>query len=283
PLTSLEIVDYVAGKYGDAVRDLDAGVGAILEVLKSNGIDNNTMVVFSSDNGAALVSKYDGGSNGPFLCGKQTTFEGGMRAPGIFWWPGTIAPGTVTQQIWTHMDLFSTAVQLAGGDLPTDRLFDGFPLANALHHPELSFPRPVFYYRGDLLMAIRKGAYKMHLWTWSTPEYELEKGIDYCPGFLVPNVTTSNQTDHSDRPLLFNIDKDPGERYPVESHTAEYNQQIPILLNVMINHHRDLVKGEPQLNWCDPAVMHWAPPGCDALGQCLPVPPSNPTRCYWPH
>lgn len=271
------------GKYGDAVRELDNGVGAILDALKTAGVDNNTLVVFSSDNGAALVSKYDGGNNGPFLCGKETTFEGGMRAPGIFWWPGTIQPGSVTQQIWSQMDLFSTAIELAGGKLPSDRIIDGLPLGNSLLHPELEITRPMFFYRGDLLMAVRQGAYKMHLWTWSTPPQELEHGINFCPGFEVPNVTTSNQTDHSERPILFNIDMDPTERYPVGFSSAEYKEQVPILSQVVADHNKKLVKGEPQLNWCDPAVMHWAPPGCEALGQCLPVPPSKPTLCYWPH
>ncbi|ROT72441.1 putative N-acetylgalactosamine-6-sulfatase [Penaeus vannamei] len=97
-------------RYGDAVRELDAGVGAIVGALRKMGVAENTLVVFSSDNGAALVSKR---GNGPFLCGKQTTFEGGMRTPGIFWWPGVIPAGTVTHQVWTQMDLFYTAVDQA--------------------------------------------------------------------------------------------------------------------------------------------------------------------------
>ncbi|XP_069981768.1 N-acetylgalactosamine-6-sulfatase [Penaeus vannamei] len=344
-------------RYGDAVRELDAGVGAIVGALRKMGVAENTLVVFSSDNGAALVSKREGGSNGPFLCGKQTTFEGGMRTPGIFWWPGVIPAGTVTHQVWTQMDLFSTAVDqvwaqidlfstaidqvwtpirpsvdtdetpnkcgpkwtcfpftadrlmsrgtttgrpkvIERGDepiLPLARALqhpeleiarkeiDGLPLARALQHPELEIARPVFFYRGDRLMAVRLGGYKLHVWTWSTPTYELQKGINYCPGAEVANLTTPTPTDHSARPILFNIEADPGERYPVPPHSQEYSKQVPKLLFAIIDHRRDLKKGEPQLNWCDPAVMHWAPPGCDALKTCLPVPPSKPTRCYWPH
>ncbi|XP_042891064.1 N-acetylgalactosamine-6-sulfatase-like [Penaeus japonicus] len=271
------------GRYGDAVRELDAGVGEIVGALKKAGVAENTLVVFSSDNGAALVSKREGGSNGPFLCGKQTTFEGGMRTPGIFWWPGVIPAGTVSHQVWTQMDLFSTAAELAGATLPEDRKMDGLPLARALQHPELEIARPVFFYRGDRLMAIRLGGYKLHLWTWSTPTNELQKGINYCPGAEVANLTTPTPTDHSARPILFNIEADPSERYPVPPHSEEYSHQVPRLLFAIIDHRRDLKKGEPQLNWCDPAVMHWAPPGCDALKTCLPVPPSNPQKCSWPH
>nr|XP_021486862.1 N-acetylgalactosamine-6-sulfatase isoform X4 [Meriones unguiculatus] len=80
------------GRYGDAVREIDDSVGKILSLLQNLG--KNTIVFFTSDNGAALVSApNEGGSNGPFLCGKQTTFEGGMREPAIAWWPGHIAAG----------------------------------------------------------------------------------------------------------------------------------------------------------------------------------------------
>ena len=81
--------------YGDAVRELDYGVGVILDALKSHGLDNSTLVVFSSDNGAATYAKEKGGLNSPFLCGKETTFEGGMREPTLAWWPGVIRAGQV--------------------------------------------------------------------------------------------------------------------------------------------------------------------------------------------
>uniref|UniRef100_A0A3B3S434 N-acetylgalactosamine-6-sulfatase n=1 Tax=Paramormyrops kingsleyae TaxID=1676925 RepID=A0A3B3S434_9TELE len=83
------------GRYGDAVMELDHGVGVILGELRSLGLAEDTFVFFTSDNGAALISApMQGGSNGPFLCGKQTTFEGGMREPAIAWWPGHIPAGT---------------------------------------------------------------------------------------------------------------------------------------------------------------------------------------------
>uniref|UniRef100_A0A452SMF2 N-acetylgalactosamine-6-sulfatase n=1 Tax=Ursus americanus TaxID=9643 RepID=A0A452SMF2_URSAM len=82
------------GRYGDAVREIDDSVGKILSLLRDLRITENTFVFFTSDNGAALISApKQGGSNGPFLCGKQTTFEGGMREPAIAWWPGRIPAG----------------------------------------------------------------------------------------------------------------------------------------------------------------------------------------------
>ena len=102
------------------MRELDYGVGEILQLLKTLEIANHTLVIFSSDNGAATYAKENGerkmdgllenvwpmmlcclagGSNGVFLCGKETTFEGGMREPTIAWWPGTIQPGQVC--VWS--------------------------------------------------------------------------------------------------------------------------------------------------------------------------------------
>uniref|UniRef100_A0A8C2CJI2 N-acetylgalactosamine-6-sulfatase n=1 Tax=Cyprinus carpio TaxID=7962 RepID=A0A8C2CJI2_CYPCA len=83
------------GRYGDAMMELDDSIGQILAHLVSLGIHNKTLVFFTSDNGAAVMSgPLQSGSNGPFLCGKETTFEGGMREPAIAWWPGRIPAGT---------------------------------------------------------------------------------------------------------------------------------------------------------------------------------------------
>jgi N-acetylgalactosamine-6-sulfatase len=83
------------GLYGDAVHELDWCISEIVDALHKLGVANNTLVFFSSDNGAATYAKTRGGSNGPFLCGKETTFEGGSREPTIAYWPGTIKPGQV--------------------------------------------------------------------------------------------------------------------------------------------------------------------------------------------
>uniref|UniRef100_F7F5C7 N-acetylgalactosamine-6-sulfatase n=1 Tax=Ornithorhynchus anatinus TaxID=9258 RepID=F7F5C7_ORNAN len=109
------------GRYGDAVREIDDSVGKILKFLQKLGISESTFVFFTSDNGAALASgSRQGGSNGPFLCGKQTTFEGGMREPAIAWWPGHIAagqgidfcPGQNISGVTTHFQEEHTKVPL---------------------------------------------------------------------------------------------------------------------------------------------------------------------------
>lgn len=270
------------GLYGDAVQELDYGVGVILETLKSLGIANNTFVFFTSDNGAALVSQIMAGSNGPFLCGKETTYEGGMREPAIAWWPGVIPAGKVSHQVSTVMDLFTTALDLAGVSPPKDRIIDGVSLRNTLTELQ-TFLRPVFYYRGDELMAVRYGLYKAHFWCWTNSWEEFKSGIDFCPGIDIEGFTSHKQLNYSNEPLLFHIGRDPGERYRISSNSSEYKNAMRKMFEVVEVHREKLVPGIPQLNMCDQSVMHWSPPGCAKLNDCLKPPPSKPYKCSWPH
>lgn len=278
------------GPYGDAVMELDHGVGVILDALRRTGAVNNTFVFFTSDNGAALVSKTQGGSNGPFLCGKQTTFEGGLREPAIAWWPGTIPAGKQVNGVAaTVLDLLPTLCELAGVALPPSLVLDGSSLAHLLF-AESSLAgthfqpnRPVFYYRGNELMAVRNGLYKAHFWTWTNSLEEFKQGIDFCPGVVVNEVTSHEQLDHTASPVLFHLGRDPGEKYPIRPKSAEYREIMASILSIYHEHKASLVPGKPQLDWCDAAVMHWAPPGCDKIGRCLRRPPSRPYLCEWPH
>ncbi|CAG0896191.1 unnamed protein product [Cyprideis torosa] len=289
------------GSYGDVVREMDWAVGQLLAALDRLGLSEDTLVVFGSDNGPALVSKCYAGSAGPFLCGKQTTFEGGMRSPGIALWKGRIRPGTTLRMPLTQMDVFPTFLEAAGVPVPSGVVLDGQSflreLVWAMRLPiPLSMPialltnaigdvpcRPVFLYRGDRLMAVRVGPYKAHLWTWTTPEGELRQGIDHCPGECRENLTTTTPTDHRRLPLLFHLNRDVGERFPIPPSTNEYSQAMKTIRQAVAVHEKGLVLGPPQLNWCDRSVMHWAPPGCEQLDACLPVPPPKPYKCSWPH
>lgn len=276
------------GRYGDAVMELDNSVGQILAQLISLGIEKNTFVFFTSDNGAALVSAPNqGGSNGPFLCGKQTTFEGGMREPAIAWWPGHIKAGMVNFQLANVMDLFTTSVALAGIIPPGDRTLDGLDLTPVLLKnspgPRTLQNRPIFYYRGNELMAVRLGQYKAHYWTWSNSWKQYKAGINFCPGQEIPGVTTHEQKEHTMQPLIFHLGRDPGEKYPISVLTKEYQEVLSRITPVVQQHKKTLVPGYPQLNMCDVAVMNWAPAGCEKLRKCLKVPKSEPRKCDWPH
>lgn len=272
------------GKYGDAVMELDYSVGQILSLLKSLGVDNNTFVFFTSDNGAALVSGVEGGSNGPFLCGKETTFEGGLREPAIAYWPGHIKEGTVNFQLATVMDLYTTSLAIAGINPPSDRILDGLDLTPVLLNNSDSLKnRPIYYYRGNELMAVRLGQYKAHFWTWSNSWEQFKTGIDFCPGQEVPGVTTHDQTNHTLQPLIFHLGRDPGEKYPISVLSKEYLDALTAITPIVQKYQRELIPGVPQLNMCDRAVMNWAPEGCEKLGKCLKPPASDPWKCVWPH
>ncbi|XP_016076552.1 PREDICTED: N-acetylgalactosamine-6-sulfatase isoform X2 [Miniopterus natalensis] len=271
------------GRYGDAVREIDDSVGKILNLLRDLRITENTFVFFTSDNGAALASApKQGGSNGPFLCGKQTTFEGGMREPAIVWWPGRIPAGQVNHQLGSIMDLFTTSLSLAGLEPPSDRVIDGLDLLPAMLQGQL-MDRPIFYYRGNTLMAVTLGQYKAHFWTWTNSWEEFRQGIDFCPGQNVSGVTTHTQEEHTKLPLVFHLGQDPGERYPLSFASTEYLNVLRRITPVVQQHQEALVPGQPQLNVCNKAVMNWAPPGCEKLGKCLTPPESVPEKCSWPH
>ncbi|EMP36266.1 N-acetylgalactosamine-6-sulfatase [Chelonia mydas] len=309
------------GLYGDAVREIDDSIGKILKSLQNLGISENTFVFFTSDNGAALISApKQGGSNGRFLCGKQTTFEGGMREPAIAWWPGQIPAGHfllpegeknistqrqhcnlfftishgaqieieldrdisvdvpkgssvetverkeqqqqhtsthqngVSHQMGNVMDLFTTSLSLAGLQPPSDRHIDGIDLSPAILQGKL-IDRPIFYYRGNEMMAVRLGLYKAHYWTWSNSWEQFSQGIDFCPGQNISGVTTHTQEEHTKLPLLFHLGKDPGEKYPISFSSSEYQEVMEQIFPKVQLHKKTMVPGEPQLNMCDKAVM----------------------------
>ena len=148
--------------YGDVIEEIDWSVGTILDTLRENGLANNTVVVFSSDNGPWLSFKTHGGSAGPLRAGKGTTFEGGQRVPTIFWGPGIVDTGMVTE-MGSTLDLMKTFAALAGVAPPADRKMDSHDLSPVLKG-EGDGPRDEFHYwtRAEL-HAIRSGKWKLHL------------------------------------------------------------------------------------------------------------------------
>lgn len=158
------------GRYGDVIEELDWSVGQILGKLAELGLDRNTLVVYTSDNGPWLQYGIDGGSAGPFKLGKGTTWEGGMRVPGIFWMPGRIPAGRVSSAVAANMDILPTLAGLAGADLPTDRVLDGQDLWPLLSGATDQSPHEYFYFfagrgrQGETRMqGIRKGRHKLRL------------------------------------------------------------------------------------------------------------------------
>lgn len=150
------------GLYGDVLQEIDHGVGQILETIRELDLEENTIVVFSSDNGPWLSFRTHGGSAGPLRAGKGTTFEGGQRVPTIFWGPETVKPGIVTE-MGSTLDLIQTFAALSGTKAPTDRKMDGYDLSPVLKGIGKS-PRNEFYYwTRAKLHAVRSGPWKLHV------------------------------------------------------------------------------------------------------------------------
>ncbi|MBS12088.1 MAG: Cerebroside-sulfatase [Gemmatimonadetes bacterium] len=160
PLTFLQ--QSQNGPYGAAVEHIDHTTGVILDTLSRLGIDENTLVIFTSDNGS---NGRQGGSNGPLRGAKGSTWEGGMREPCIARWPGRIPAGRVSSEVATTMDFLPTFSRLAGVEPPTDRNLDGHDIADILLGGEgaVSPYEAFYYYRRNHLNAVRSADWKLHL------------------------------------------------------------------------------------------------------------------------
>ena len=165
------------GRYGAGVACMDWSVGVLMRTLEELGLRENTLIVFTSDNGSR--GRDEGGSNGPLRGWKTTSWEGGFRVPGIFCWPGQIPAGSTCSEMAVAFDLLPTFVKFAGGDLPRDRVLDGRDLAPLLlDAPDARSPHEAFfYYRGNSLNAVRSGKWK--LFVSRTPRgNEVEKVLE---------------------------------------------------------------------------------------------------------
>ncbi|MBB02817.1 MAG: sulfatase [Rubinisphaera brasiliensis] len=190
------------GIYGDVVTEIDHGVGQILDTLKETGLAENTLVVFTSDNGPWLLFDTHGGSAGLLREGKGATFEGGMRVPTVMWWPGTLEPKVQTE-LGTTMDLLPTFCSLAGVGIPEDRVLDGHDLSSLLKGETTESPRQdVFYWRSEQLYAVRSGPWKAHFIT------------EGCYG-----IGPKKKVHES--PELYQVEQDPSEKYNVAARHPE--------------------------------------------------------------
>jgi len=193
------------GLYAAAVEELDWSAGQVVAALKELGLDRKTLVVFTSDNGAIPLFRERGGSNGLLRGGKGTTWEGGLRVPGIFWGPGRVEPGVV-HGIGSQLDLLPTVAELAGRQPAADRALDGVSLVATLSARAPSPRDSVVYYRQGEIYALRKGTLKAHFTT---------EGV----------YGEAEARNAHDPPLLFDLSQDAGERFPIpDSDTARLRQ-----------------------------------------------------------
>ena len=152
------------GLYGDVVMEIDWSVGQILDTLKNLGLDDNTLVLFTSDNGPWLSYGNHAGSAGPLREGKGTMFEGGIREPTLARWPGHVPAGTVCDQLASTIDVLPTVAKLIGAELPKHPI-DGLDITPLLFgQPGAVSPHELFccFYNGGELQAVRDARWKLH-------------------------------------------------------------------------------------------------------------------------
>ena len=206
----------LAGIYGDVIEELDWSVGQVLDALKNNGLDDNTIVIFTSDNGPWLTFKQHGGSAGLLKGGKGGTWEGGMREPAIFWCPGKIKPMVVTD-IGATLDLLPTFCKLANANLPSNKVYDGYDISPVLFGTGTSPRNVMLFYRDTEVFAVRKGGFKVHFVTQSEYGNESKKILE--------------------QPLLFNLNHDPAEKYDI----AEKHPEIVAELKQILTYHNGTI------------------------------------------
>ena len=213
------------GRYGDVIEEIDHWMGVLRKELARLGIDRNTLTIFTSDNGPWIRFQdteehkiYDEarlliGSALPFRDGKGSTWEGGVRVPGIFHWPGQILAETVVTAPASTLDIYPTVTALSGAKIPADRTLDGRDIRPYLN--KANYPDPVadfgFVYTGapnNRVYGFRKGPWKTHIRLYS------QTGNDY--GFKASRTT----------PLLFNVEVDPYERIDRSSQYADIQVQL---------------------------------------------------------
>jgi arylsulfatase A-like enzyme len=202
------------GIFGDVLMELDWSVGEILKELKTQGLDNNTLVIFTSDNGPWLNYGDHAGSSGGFREGKGTSFEGGQREPTLMRWPGVVPAGRVSNKLLSAIDILPTIAKLTGAKLPKEKI-DGIEFVDLLKGDDSKTPREEFlyYYRKNSLEAVRKNNWKL---VFAHPGRMYEGSLPGKNGQPGPAPE-----DHQYPKALYNLARDPGERYDVLEQNPE--------------------------------------------------------------
>lgn len=198
------------GLYGDVMMEMDWSVGEILKTLKRLKIDNNTLVIFTSDNGPWQNFGNHAGSTGGLREAKGTSFEGGQRVPFIAQWKGQIDGGKVNNGLASNIDLLPTICAITNSKLPVKKI-DGVNVMSLLKDEKKAEPRKEFlyYFRKNNLEAVRKGQWKLVLAHPGRTHEGFMPGQDGFPGKL--------KEDFPFPEALYDLRRDPGERYDVQS------------------------------------------------------------------
>ncbi|XP_071993951.1 steryl-sulfatase isoform X1 [Engystomops pustulosus] len=247
------------GIYGDAVEEVDWSIGKIVNELNKNELRDNTLIYFTSDNGAHIEEisssgEIHGGYNGIFKGGKATNWEGGIRVPGLLYWPGVITSETVINEPTSNMDIFPTIVKLSGATVPQDRIIDGLDLMPLVQRSNVSSEHEfLFHYCNAYLNAVRwNPRNSSSIWKafFFSPIFHPEDSEGCFNSHVCP--CCGHLINQHDPPLLFDLSKDPGEKNPlgpqtepnfynilrtIEEATKDHRENIPVVDNQLtVNH-----------------------------------------------
>ena len=208
------------GLYGDVMMEIDWSVSEIVKAVKENGLEKNTLIIFTSDNGPWLNFGNHAGSTGGLREGKGTSYEGGMRVPCIMKWPGVIQPGQISNSLSSSIDILPTLANIL--KLPAQKI-DGVSLLPILKGDLDAQPRKEFYYyyRANSLEAVRQDDWKL-VFPHPGRTYEnFEPGMNGFPG-----KTNENSPVQS---ALYDLRRDPGERYDVQNQFPDIVKELQVL------------------------------------------------------
>ena len=221
-----------AGPYGDSVEELDWSVGEVVRALAARGLLDNTLIVFSSDNGPWHL-----GNPGLLRGRKGQPMEGGQRVPTLAHWPGRIPAGSVIAAPAMNIDLYPTIFHLVGLDLPTDRIIDGRNIWGLLTRTDTASPHDaLFFVNANVIDGARAGRWKYYRWvnlyTWPFP---LDKPNTAVGRAAHDHVYTDPKTGHTAHllthdPLLFDVTVDPNESYNVAERHPDDVQRVHAMI-----------------------------------------------------
>jgi arylsulfatase len=210
------------GMYGDVMMEVDWSVGEVMKALKKNGLEKNTVVIFTSDNGPWLNFGNHAGTTGGLREGKGTSWEGGQRVPCIMRWPDVVPAGTVCNKLACGMDILPTLAAITGARLP-DKKIDGVSILPLMLGDINAAPRHSFYYyyQQNSLEAVQEDFWKLVLPHSGRSYVGVEPGKDGWPGKTL-NVKIKEAE-------LYDLRRDPGERYNVASMYPEIIKELQLL------------------------------------------------------
>ncbi len=236
------------GRFGDVMMEIDWSVGQILQTLEETGLAENTLVIFTSDNGPWINYGNHAGSTGGLREGKGTSFEGGQRVPCLMLWKGVITPGTVNNHLIAGIDILPTLAEIAGAPLPEKKI-DGVSLLPVIKGENSEPPRKSFwyYYRQNNLEAVQDGSWKLIFPHPGRTYKGFEPGKDGLPGKVNENFPYEA--------ALFDLRRDPGERYNLIKYHPELVERLEKIAAEARNELGDNLTGEPGANRREPGYV----------------------------